>query len=723
MDSQLKILLLEDSMVDAELIKRLLMNENSRIDFRIETEKAGFLKALEVFSPDVVLSDHSMPRFNSGEALKLTRQWMIHVPFILVTGTVSEDFAAEMIKLGADDYILKDRMARLSGAIEGALERRKALKEISAYKIALDQFAIVAITDQKGNILHANKKFCEISQYTVTELVGQNHRIINSGYHPTAFFEDMWSTIAKGNIWKGQILNKAKDKSFYWVDTSIIPFVNAKGKPYEYLAIRMDITEKKRIEQELITANERFELVVNATNDVIWDWNLESNRIWWNKNYYSYFGYEQNSAPIDVSSWHSNIHPEDKERVVSGLSDSIRSGKHTWTDEYQVICADGRVAFVLDCGYIVYNKDEKPYRIVGAMLDITHRKQMEKELRKSRDLFERATEATSDLIWELDIQTGKYYLHHQKMQVFDDKMVLKWQPGTGGEYIVEEERKRVITSFYSAMASPTTEIWEMSYSVHARNKEVMYIVNHAIFMRSENGIASKCIGALTDETEKRKLEFEVQEQQKREQLTITSTALAAQEKERNTIGLELHDNVNQILAAAKLVLSFAMDDPCSSAEYIYSALDNVQNAINETRRIAHELVAPDFKEIDLASMIEILSVAMIKQGGMDVDIDADCLSEDLLNSDLKLSVYRIAQEQFTNIVKHSQAQLVNIVLATGDGYLRMIIGDDGIGIAKGETPRGIGLRNIRGRVTTLNGEVKVISAHGLGFTLEIKIPL
>src|SRR6266496_2816703 len=112
MATDLKILLLEDSPSDAELIQRFLKKEKAHYEFRLAMTKESFLKALDDFSPDVILSDNSLPGFNSTEALKITRQRYLYVPFILVTGTVSEEFAATIIKSGADDYILKDRMAR-----------------------------------------------------------------------------------------------------------------------------------------------------------------------------------------------------------------------------------------------------------------------------------------------------------------------------------------------------------------------------------------------------------------------------------------------------------------------------------------------------------------------------------------------------------------------------------------------------------------------------------
>jgi len=273
-----------------------------------------------------------------------------------------------------------------------AIELEKSLNALKDYKFSLDQSAIISFTDKKGVITSVNDNFCNISKYKREEIVGKTHRIINSHYHSKEVFSDLWKTIASGNVWRGELKNKGKDGSYFWVDTTIVPFLNKKKKPTQYLAIRFDITERKKAEQRVIKSNERFEKVTEATNDTIWDWDIIQKTFYRSKAIEKSFRQEVSKLLTASDFWKDNIHPDDRKKTQNSVDDAIADPLcNRWEQEYRIINYQEEIIYAIDRSVIIRDEDGKAIRMVGAMTDISEQKQMDIKLRDVNQVLQQHT--------------------------------------------------------------------------------------------------------------------------------------------------------------------------------------------------------------------------------------------------------------------------------------------------------------------------------------------
>lgn len=258
-DAPLRVLILEDVPTDAELEVRELRRAGLSLEWtRVDTEGA-FREALSSFDPGIVLADYSLPGWNGMAALTLVRSERPDLPFIVVTGSLDEETAADCIKAGADDYVLKERLSRLPYAVRAARDawatrvaRRQAEEELRLRNSALEAAADgVLLTDVEGRIVWANPAFTEITGWSLQEVRGQNPRILKSGLQRDAFYRQLWESILAGGVWRGELYNRRKDGSIYLEEMTITPIRDEADGITHFVAIKEDLTSRRR-QEELI---------------------------------------------------------------------------------------------------------------------------------------------------------------------------------------------------------------------------------------------------------------------------------------------------------------------------------------------------------------------------------------------------------------------------------------------------------------------------------------
>jgi PAS domain S-box-containing protein len=608
MPDSLRILLLEDNAADAEIIQDIV-SEGRDCLFYVAADREHFLAGLTEFKPTLILSDNSLPQFDSEEALDICRQHNPDIPFILVTGTVSEEYAVKITKKGADDYILKDRLARLPAAIDAALQHRHAelQKKQAAFRLIESEEkyrtlvgritdAFIAL-DANWNYTYLNRQAGILLHKEIEDILGKNVWEV---------FSDAVGSItyrAYHEAMRTQQFICAAD--YYapldlWLESHIYP--SAEGLS---IFIR-DITEAKKAAQQLAETSSQNRLLAGRLAAIL------------------------NTIPASIALL-------DSTGVIIDVNDAWKAFSTQPGVELQ--------------GYGM----------------------------------------------------GTNYVNICQLTEGED---------AADAHAVAEGLQRVLKNQLREF------VFEYCCPTPAGNKWFRMIATPL-----EEKAFSGAVVMHLDISEIRQLEQDRMTNKIIEQRKITRAILTAQEKERNLIGSELHDNVNQILAGIKLVLSTARLQPANNSSIIENAINNVQFAIDENRKLAHELVAPDFKEIKIAEQLHVLAEGMLRKAGMEVHLDTRGFEEEGIDDEQKLAIYRIAQEQCTNIVKHAAARAVHITLSQESGMISMTIKDNGKGMEKGRQARGIGFRNIRSRADLFNGTVQTDTAPGQGFCMTVRMPL
>jgi signal transduction histidine kinase len=263
----------------------------------------------------------------------------------------------------------------------------------------------------------------------------------------------------------------------------------------------------------------------------------------------------------------------------------------------------------------------------------------------------------------------------------------------------------------------------MEFRMICKNGDTRNVLNNAFAVRSEDGTVVRIIGALRDLTDLKLLQEKLVREQVDKKKKLLEGVIEAQERERNEIGKELHDNVNQLLTVAKLMLDSAKNNPDKREAFLVQTEQMIVQALKENRGISHRLISPTLELEDFSEAIQMLADLLNLTGNIEVSVKLSSSKiVQSVDTRLRLSIYRIIQEQVGNIIKHANAKNASIGLIKAENIWTLTIWDDGVGFDTATRRKGIGLNNICSRVEVHNGSIRIISFPGQGCKLEIKIP-
>ncbi len=389
------------------------------------------MDVLNDFAPDVAVLDVYMPEASGPElaAVLRERDEQRHLPILFLSAETDMTQQLLALNLGGDDFLVKPvqpdhlisavtaraRRERQNSSIQHRLEA--TLYEREREHLALNQHAIVSIADRAGSITYVNDKFCEISGYSRGELMGRNHRLVKSGEHLPEFYQNLWRTIAGGKVWQGEICNRRKDGSLYWVESTITPFLNSDGKPYQYVSIRTDISHIKATEAALLESKERLRRGQVFANIGTWDWNIQTGELVWSERIAPLFGHPAGDLETSYDNFLAAIHPDDRQAVIDAVNACVERDV-PYEIEHRVVWPDGTVRWLLERGAVVGDANGKPLQMLGVVQDIDDSKRAELALAESERQLREAQALARIGNWTADMVSGKLTWSDEIYRIF-----------------------------------------------------------------------------------------------------------------------------------------------------------------------------------------------------------------------------------------------------------------------------------------------------------------
>jgi len=585
----------------------------------------------------------------------------------------------------------------------------------------------VLFQDKKGELIAANQKAAEIFNTTLERLYQLSNiaqlwntawTITTEAGDPVLFADTPFMRSLKTNQAQTEILViQLRNGENRWLHFSSQPLFEGNcSEPYAVVSNIVDVSQEKELSKKLREREALFNIFMKRTPNMAWVVDEDSKLVFASSSFYKYFGLEEKKA---INRSIMDIIPP---VVANGLLEKhikvLETGQSIETVE-EVKWADG-TNFIFHINIFPIDGVSEKRMLGGHAVNLAEKYAVEKKLRETNERMLLLTRATSDAIWEWDMQTGQIFRNDALMDMIgyqgDDPKGLSWWL----RRIHPDDRNRVSDKVKES-TEKNLQSWEEEYlfkcadGTYKQMRDKGYIVY-------ENGLPVKMIGSLQDITNLRVLENRLTEEKLERQKEISEMVIRVQEKERTRIGYELHDNVNQILSTTKLFVDMLNPVDKEQKELKKKSIDYILLAIEEIRKLSKELVVPQLKEKGLVDSIEGLIDDIHLSTPLKIKFTHDHDSY-LLSPGKKVTLFRIVQEQLKNILKHSQATQVDILLQSRDNGVQLIIRDNGIGFDARQTRRGIGLSNIYERTRFYNGISDIQTFPGKGCTLEVMIPL
>ncbi|HEV7782337.1 MAG TPA: PAS domain S-box protein [Chitinophagaceae bacterium] len=597
-------------------------------------------------------------------------------------------------------------------------ERRRAAEQLLKQKELLESLinslpGIFYLFDNTGQYLLWNKNHETVPGYSAEEM---------RTMYPLNFFEGDEKERIQREIEKVFTTGYAEvEAEFLTKDGRKIPhYFNGIAIDYDnkpcLMGVGIDMTERKKIETELREAEIKFRTLVERSQVGVYI--VQQGKFTYvNPRFAAIFGYNQEELigedPV------SKIINEDYQALANENVRARMSGEvETVHYEASGKKKDGTINRIEFYGSRTLYEGQPT--IIGTMVDITERKLAEEALQKSEANLHTVFDTTDTIYVLLDMDFRIVSFNQRAADFTKNELHGRMMVNTPIADYFPGERRKDLRQRLKEVVDGDLVNYESSYVQPDGSMNWYYVRMFPVSGNTDN-IFGLMI-AVSDITEKKLLEQEIMDQKVQEQKKMTRAVLNAQEKERNKIGQELHDNVNQILVGAKMYLGSIRDKNPDNADIIRQSIGLVDNAINEIRSLTREQVTPQ-RQIDLRDLIQSLVDNMKKHSRIETDFVYD-IGSFAVKDDLKINIYRIVQEGINNILKHAAAQKVSIMVKADTMGLHVVIADDGKGFSSSMAgTRGVGITNILNRVESYNGRVFIESQPGPGCKIDITVPI